>query len=113
MQNEFSLLYRVEAEETLKTTRELNIGFVAYSPLGRGLMTGVIDDQNGMSEGDTRRRHPRFAAQNLSHNLALVHGLEEIAQERHCTLGQLGAGVAVGARRGHRADPGHQAEGKT
>jgi aryl-alcohol dehydrogenase-like predicted oxidoreductase len=89
VQNEFSLLYRVEAEETLKTTRELNISFVAYSPLGRGLMTGVIDDPNSMSEGDARRRHPRFAAQNVSHNLALVRGLQEIAQERHCTLGQL------------------------
>jgi aryl-alcohol dehydrogenase-like predicted oxidoreductase len=89
VQNEFSLLYRVEAEQTLKTTRELNISFVAYSPLGRGLMTGVIDDPNGMSEGDTRRRHPRFAAQNVSHNLALVRGLQEIARERHCTLGQL------------------------
>ena len=89
VQNEFSLLYRVEAEETLKTTRELNISFVAYSPLGRGLMTGVIDDPNSMTEGDARRRHPRFAAQNISHNLALVRGLQEIAQERHCTLGQL------------------------
>ncbi len=89
VQNEFSLLYRVEAEETLKTTRELNISFVAYSPLGRGLMTGVIDDPNSMSEGDARRRHPRFATQNISHNLALVRSLEEIAQERHCTLGQL------------------------
>ena len=89
VQNEFSLLYRVEAEETLKTTRALNISFVAYSPLGRGLMTGVIDDPNSMSEGDTRRRHPRFAAQNVSHNLALVRGLQEIARERHCTLGQL------------------------
>jgi aryl-alcohol dehydrogenase-like predicted oxidoreductase len=89
VQNEFSLLYRVEAEETLKTTRELGISFVAYSPLGRGLMTGVIDDPNSMSEGDARRRHPRFAAQNVSHNLALVRGLQEIAQERHCTLGQL------------------------
>ncbi len=89
MQNEFSLLYRAEAEETLKTTRELNISFVAYSPLGRGLMTGVVDDQTTMSDGDTRRRHPRFATQNISHNLALVRGLEEIARERHCTLGQL------------------------
>ena len=89
VQNEFSLLYRAEAEETLKTTRALNISFVAYSPLGRGLMTGVVDDQATMSDGDTRRRHPRFATQNISHNLALVRGLEEIAQERHCTLGQL------------------------
>ncbi len=89
VQNEFSLLYRVEAEETLKTTRELKIGFVAYSPLGRGLMTGVLDDPKGMSDADTRRRHPRFAAENVSHNVALVRSLEEIARERHCTLGQL------------------------
>jgi aryl-alcohol dehydrogenase-like predicted oxidoreductase len=89
VQNEFSLLYRVEAEETLKTTRELKIGFVAYSPLGRGLMTGVLENPKGLTDADTRRRHPRFAAENISHNMALVRSLEEIARERHCTLGQL------------------------
>jgi aryl-alcohol dehydrogenase-like predicted oxidoreductase len=89
VQNEFSLLYRAEAEETLKTTRQLKIGFVAYSPLGRGLLTGIVEDQKAMSDTDTRRRHPRFAAENLTHNLGLVHGIEEIARERHCTLGQL------------------------
>lgn len=89
VQNEFSLLYRAEAEETLKTTRQLKIGFVAYSPLGRGLMTGVVEDSNGMAEGDTRRRHPRFAAENIKYNLSLVHSIGEIAQDRHCTLGQL------------------------
>jgi aryl-alcohol dehydrogenase-like predicted oxidoreductase len=89
VQNEFSLLYRVEAEETLKTTRELKIGFVAYSPLGRGLMTGVLEDPKGMTDSDTRRRHPRFAVENISHNVALVRSLEEIAHERHCTVGQL------------------------
>jgi aryl-alcohol dehydrogenase-like predicted oxidoreductase len=89
VQNEFSLLYRTEAEETLRTTRALKIGFVAYSPLGRGLLTGVVDDPTGMSDGDTRRRHPRFATENINHNLSLVRGIEEIAQERHCTLGQL------------------------
>ncbi|MGH6670727.1 MAG: aldo/keto reductase [Xanthobacteraceae bacterium] len=88
VQNEFSLLYRQEGEETLRTTRELGIGFVAYSPLGRGLMTGIVDEKN-MAENDARRRHPRFAAENLSRNMALVRGLEEIARERRCTLGQL------------------------
>jgi aryl-alcohol dehydrogenase-like predicted oxidoreductase len=88
VQNEFSLLYRAEAEETLTTTRKLKIGFVAYSPLGRGLLGGVVD-QNAMAPTDARRRHPRFAAENLAHNLALVRGIEEIAQDRHCTLGQL------------------------
>jgi aryl-alcohol dehydrogenase-like predicted oxidoreductase len=89
VQNEFSLLYRAEAEETLKTTRQLKIGFVAYSPLGRGLMTGVVADPTGLADSDTRKRHPRFAAENVKHNLSLVHGIEEIAQDHHCTLGQL------------------------
>jgi aryl-alcohol dehydrogenase-like predicted oxidoreductase len=89
VQNEFSLLYRVEAEETLKTTRPLNISFVAYAPLGRGLMTGMVEDPKTLADSDSRRRHPRFAAQNVSQNLALVRGLQEIAHERRCTLGQL------------------------
>src|ERR1700675_3394156 len=63
VQNEFSLLYRAEAEETLKTTRRLKIGFVAYSPLGRGLMTGVTEDPNALADTDTRKRHQRFAAE--------------------------------------------------
>src|SRR5580698_4819866 len=89
VQNEFSLLYRAEAEETLKTTRQLKIGFVAYSPLGRGLMTGIVEDLTGLNEADTRRRHPRFAAENIRHNLSLVRGIEEIAHDHKCTLGQL------------------------
>jgi aryl-alcohol dehydrogenase-like predicted oxidoreductase len=89
VQNEFSLLYRTEAEETLKTTRDLNIAFVAYAPLGRGLMTGVVDNPNSMADSDSRRRHPRYAEQNLTHNMALVRGIEEIARDRRCTLGQL------------------------
>ncbi len=89
VQNEFSLLYRKEAEETLKTTRPLNISFVAYAPLGRGLMTGVVADPAGLADSDTRKRHPRFAADNVKHNLSLVQGLQEIAHDRRCTLGQL------------------------
>ena len=89
VQNEFSLLYRTEAEETLRTTRELNIGFVAYSPLGRGLLTGAVESLDTLAEGDARRRHPRFAPDNLSHNVALVHRIQEIARAKHCTPGQL------------------------
>jgi aryl-alcohol dehydrogenase-like predicted oxidoreductase len=89
VQNEFSLLYRSEAEETLRTTRELGIGFVAYSPLGRGLLTGVVEDSNTMAENDARRRHPRFAADNIAANLALVDGLKAIAARKDCTPGQL------------------------
>ncbi len=89
VQNEFSLLYRAEAEETLQTTRELRIGFVAYSPLGRGLLTGAVGGPEKMAETDARRRHPRFAAENLTHNMALVHRIEEISRRKRCTAGQL------------------------
>jgi len=89
VQNEFSLLYRAEAEESLHTTRELNISFVAYSPLGRGLLTGVVEDPNKMAESDARRRHPRFAAANISNNITLVDRFKAIADKKHCTPGQL------------------------
>jgi aryl-alcohol dehydrogenase-like predicted oxidoreductase len=89
VQNEFSLLYRAEGEETLKTTRDLKISFVAYSPLGRGLLTGVIEDPKSLSDSDSRRRHPRFAPENLDSNMALVHRVEEIARRKGCTPGQL------------------------
>jgi aryl-alcohol dehydrogenase-like predicted oxidoreductase len=89
VQNEFSLLYRTEAQETLRTTRELKIGFVAYSPLGRGLLTGVVEHPDKMTETDARRRHPRFAAENIAANLALVERVKAIATAKNCTSGQL------------------------
>lgn len=89
VQNEFSLLYRAEAEETLHTTRDLKIAFVAYSPLGRGLLTAVIEDQQQLAETDARRRHPRFASENLSQNVSLVRRIEEISRRKGCTPGQL------------------------
>jgi aryl-alcohol dehydrogenase-like predicted oxidoreductase len=89
VQNEYSLLYRVEAEETLLTTRELGIAFVAYAPLGRGLLTAKIEETAGLAETDTRRRHPRFAADNLTHNVELVRRIEAIAERKGCTPGQL------------------------
>jgi len=89
VQNEFSLLYRTEAEETLQTTRELGISFVAYSPLGRGLLTGAVENPESLSQSDARRRHPRFAAENLSANLTLVRRVADIAQRKGCTPGQL------------------------
>jgi aryl-alcohol dehydrogenase-like predicted oxidoreductase len=89
VQNEYSLLYRAEGEETLRTTRELGVAFVPYSPLGRGLLTGVVENAAGLAENDARRRHPRFAPENLDRNLALVDRIEEIAHEKTCTVGQL------------------------
>jgi aryl-alcohol dehydrogenase-like predicted oxidoreductase len=89
VQNEFSLLYRTEAEATLRSTRELGVSFVAYSPLGRGLLTGIVEDLNTMAETDARRRHPRFAAENIAANLALVDRIKAIAARKDCTPGQL------------------------
>jgi aryl-alcohol dehydrogenase-like predicted oxidoreductase len=89
VQNEYSLLYREDAEETLVTTRELGISFVAYSPLGRSLLTGGVKSAADIGEGDGRGRHPRFSADNLEQNVELVLSLEAIAAEKGCTPAQL------------------------
>src|SRR5580700_7625132 len=89
VQLEFSLLYRVEAEETLKTTRELGIAFVAYSPLGRSLLTGKLSSPAQMGADSPHRRHPRFAEGNLAHNLGLIEPVRALADQKGCTLGQL------------------------
>ena len=89
LQSEYSVLYRREAEQTLPTLRELGISFVAYSPLGRSLLTGQIQKPQDIPEGDRRLAHPRFQGQNLVKNLQLVHRLEELARRKGCTPGQL------------------------
>jgi aryl-alcohol dehydrogenase-like predicted oxidoreductase len=89
VQSEYSLLYRSDAEATLRTTRELGIAFVAYSPLGRGLLTGQVQSPADIPEGDGRRRHPRFADANLEKNLALVGRITAIARDKGCTPAQL------------------------
>jgi len=87
VQTEYSLLYRTEAEETRATTRSLGIGFVAYSPLGRGFLAGTI---RTFADVDGRRAaHPRFAAENFDHNRALVEKVEAIAREKGCTPSQV------------------------
>jgi aryl-alcohol dehydrogenase-like predicted oxidoreductase len=89
VQNEYSLLYRVEAEETLRTLRELGIAFVAYAPLGRGLLTARFEEPAAMAEGDSRRRHPRYAGEALAHNRSLVAKVETIARHKGCSPAQL------------------------
>jgi len=88
VQTEYSLLYREEAEETLATTRELGISFVAYSPLGRSMLTGAVQSAADVAN-DRRKDHPRFAAENLDRNRQLVAHLEALAQARGCTPGQV------------------------
>ena len=87
VQTEYSLLYRKEAEETRATTRELGIGFVAYSPLGRGFLTGAL---RSAADIDGRRAaHPRFQAENFDHNRALVAKIEDMAKAKGCTPAQI------------------------
>ena len=88
LQTEYSLLYREEAEETLKTTRELGITFIAYSPLGRSLLTGAVQDAAEVAN-DRRKDHPRFAAGNFERNRDLVAGIVAMAKTKGCTPGQL------------------------
>jgi aryl-alcohol dehydrogenase-like predicted oxidoreductase len=87
VQTEYSLLYRAEAEETRKTTRDLGISFVAYAPLGRGFLTGALQN---LSDIDGRRAsHPRFQAENFERNRKLVSRIESIAKAKGCTPSQL------------------------
>ncbi len=88
VQTEYSLLYRTEAEETRKTTVPLNISFIAYSPLGRGFLTGSVKTLADLA-GDRRAQHPRYQAENFATNRALVEKIEDIAAEKRCTPGQL------------------------
>ena len=89
VQMEFSLLYREEATETRVLTRDLGISFVAYAPLGRSLLAGVVPNLDHLDAGDTRGRHPRFMGDNFAKNRALVQRLEAIAEEKACTPAQL------------------------
>jgi aryl-alcohol dehydrogenase-like predicted oxidoreductase len=90
LQTEYSLWTRdVEENEVLETVRELGIGFVAYSPLGRGFLTGIFQKAEDIPEGDVRRRHPRFQGENFQRNLELVAKIEEIASEKGVTPAQL------------------------
>jgi aryl-alcohol dehydrogenase-like predicted oxidoreductase len=89
VQSEYSLLYRKDAEETLATTRPLGISFIAYSPLGRSLLTGAVRQASDIPEGDGRGRHPRFAADNLARNLRLVSVIESLAKAKGCAPGQV------------------------
>jgi aryl-alcohol dehydrogenase-like predicted oxidoreductase len=90
LQSEYSLWSRdPESNGVLETCRELGIGFVAYSPLGRGFLTGRFRSPDDFEEGDFRRNHPRFSGENFSRNLDLVARVQEISTEKGCTPGQL------------------------
>ena len=90
LQSEYSLVSRDVEDEVLPTLRELGIGFVAYSPLGRGLLTGTITSADQLGPGDSRaQRFPRFMGENLERNLELVRRLAGIAAAKGVTPGQV------------------------
>jgi aryl-alcohol dehydrogenase-like predicted oxidoreductase len=89
VQNEYSLWTRDPEDAVLPTCRSLGIGFVAYSPLGRGFLTGAITGVDGLAADDFRRDLPRFQGENLERNLAFVKRIEELAAEKKCRPAQL------------------------
>jgi len=89
LQTEYSLWSRDPEDEILETCRELGIGFVAYSPLGRGFLTGQFTRFEDFPQDDYRRNSPRFQGDNFQKNLDLVNRVEEISKEKRCTPAQL------------------------
>jgi len=90
LQSEYSLWTRDPEEQgTLEVTQRLGIGFVPYSPLGRGFLTGAIKSPDDFDADDYRRTSPRFQGENFAKNLALVAKVEDLAKDKHCTAAQL------------------------
>jgi len=89
LQTEYSLWSRDPGDEILPTCRELGIGFVAYSPLGRGFLTGAIQSVDDLAQDDYRRSSPRFQGENFDRNLELVGTIEELAANKAVTSAQL------------------------
>jgi aryl-alcohol dehydrogenase-like predicted oxidoreductase len=89
LQSEWSLWTRDPEDEVLPTVRELGVGFVAYSPLGRGFLSGRIRSTEDLAEDDFRKFHPRFQGENFQRNLDLVAQVDELAAEKGVTPGQL------------------------
>jgi aryl-alcohol dehydrogenase-like predicted oxidoreductase len=89
LQTEYSLWSRDPEDEILPTCRELGIGFVAYSPLGRGFLTGRFKTFDDLPADDYRRSNPRFQGENFQKNLDLVRRIEALAREKRCTPSQL------------------------
>ena len=89
VQTEYSLWSRDAEDDILATCRQLGIGFIAYSPLGRGFMTGQITRFDDLAADDYRRFSPRFQGENFDKNLALVRRIEEMARAKRCTPAQL------------------------
>ena len=105
LQTEYSLWSRDPEAEILPTLRELGIGFVPYSPLGRGFLTGALRSLDDLDEGDFRRYQPRFQGDNLADNVAIVEVIDQLASAKGCTpgAGRPRLRARAGARRGARS----------
>jgi aryl-alcohol dehydrogenase-like predicted oxidoreductase len=89
IQTEYSLWSRDPEAELLPLCEELGIGYVAYSPMGRGFLTGAIESVDSLGEKDRRREHPRFKPENIEKNAALISTLKRLAAQENCTPAQL------------------------
>jgi aryl-alcohol dehydrogenase-like predicted oxidoreductase len=89
VQSELSLWSRQDEADILPACRELGVGYTAYSPLGRGFLTGTVSGREGLDAKDTRQNHPRFAPENIAENLKLAEKLKALAAKKGCTPAQL------------------------
>jgi aryl-alcohol dehydrogenase-like predicted oxidoreductase len=95
LQTEYSLFYREPERDILPACRRLGVGFVGYSPLGRGLLGGTIRKADDLTPGDWRLQSPRYQGENLAHNVALVERVEALAAAKGCTSAQLALAWAL------------------
>ncbi len=106
LQTEYSVWSRDPEQEILPTLRELGIGFVPYSPLGRGFLTGALRSLDDLDESDFRRYQPRFQGDNLADNVAIVEVLDQLAEAKGCTPGQVALAFVHAAGRDVAPIPG-------
>jgi aryl-alcohol dehydrogenase-like predicted oxidoreductase len=106
LQTEYSVWSRDPEEEILPTLRELGIGFVPYSPLGRGFLTGAMRSLDHLDESDFRRYQPRFQGDNLADNVAIVEVIDQLASAKGCTPGQIALAFVHAAGRDVAPIPG-------
>ena len=106
LQTEYSVWSRDPEKEILPTLRELGIGFVPYSPLGRGFLTGTLRSVEDLDEADFRRYQPRFQGDNLAANVAIVEVVDELARAKGCTPGQIALAFVHAAGRDVAPIPG-------
>ena len=106
LQTEYSVWSRDPEAEILPTLRELGIGFVPYSPLGRGFLTGTLRSLDDLDEADFRRYQPRFQGDNLADNIAIVEAIDRLASAKGCTPGQIALAFVHAAGRDVAPIPG-------